>query len=274
MNNLRKNLLEEYVGKDKIRGKEIRLNRQRLQPIKGEDYAAFVAFGDLHYGLKECDIVRAKRMLDYCLAKNTYVLLMGDLMECGIKSSVGRSIYQQKLSPGEQLEAIIELFKPLAEKGLILGSLMGNHEDRILKLTGVNVIKIFCKTLDIPYLGDACWNLFYAGNQSYTVYALHGRSGSRFVYTKLKAAVDIAHTFDADLLLMGHVHELTDDFLQVQSVDKTRKKVIEKKRFIVLTGHYVGYDRSYAQMKGYPISKLGSPKIKLYTKKWDLHVSY
>lgn len=268
------NKLLKYVGKDEIRGKPIRLNRQRLKSIKGEDYSAFIAFGDLHYGLKECDLKRARKMLDYCLEKNIYLLLMGDLIECGIKSSVGRSVFQQELNPGGQLEFIIDLFRPLAEKGLILGSLIGNHEDRILKVTGVNLMKIFCKSLEIPYLGDACWNLFYAGNQSYTVYALHGRSGSRFVYTKLKAAVDIAHTFDADMILMAHVHEMTDDFLQVQKVDRTRKVVEEKKRFIVLTGHYVSYDRSYAQMKGYPISKLGSPKIKLYTKKWDIHTSY
>jgi len=40
------NQLEELVGKDKIRGKPIRLNRRRLVPKKGKEYAEFVPFGD------------------------------------------------------------------------------------------------------------------------------------------------------------------------------------------------------------------------------------
>lgn len=268
-----KKSLEKFEGKDKIVGRPIRLNRQRLEPIKNEEYAAFIAFGDLHYGIPECDLERAKKMLDYCLNTNTYVFLMGDLIDSAVITSPGREVWRQRITPGDQLEFIIELFRPLAEKGLILGSLIGNHEARVETLTGINTMKVFCKALKIPYLGDACWNLFYAKNQSYTIYALHGRSWARYVYTKIKALVDIAHTFDADLMLMGHVHELSDDALIIQYVDRKSKIVQEKKRFLCLTGHYTKYDESFAQTTGMPITKKGSPKIKLYTTKHDIHIS-
>lgn len=268
------NVLENYLGMDRLKGKPIRLNRQRLELKPNKDYAEFVAFGDIHYGHPCCDIERATRMRDYCLEHKIYVLGMGDYIEAGLRESVGDSVYQQDLNPDKQLEFIIDFFEPLANAGLLLGLIAGNHEARILKNTSINVVKIMARTLKVPYLHYACWNLFYVGKESYTVYALHGSTGSRFVHTKLKALVDISHNFDADLLLMGHVHELTDASLIVQQVDKKRKMVTERKKFLVVTGHYLKYDRSYAQEKGLPVGKMGSPKIKLFANKKDIHISY
>ncbi len=195
--------LEGLNGKDEIKGKPIQLNRVRLEPFKGKDYVEILFFGDLHFGHPTCDIERAKSNLDYCLAHRTYVLLMGDLIEAGIKSSVGDSLYMQELNPQKQYEYVEELLRPLSYAQLIIGCHMGNHEARILKETSINLTKILCKSLRIPYLGSACWSLVYVGSQSYTIYSLHGSSGSRFVYTKLKALVDISHNFNADIIAMG-----------------------------------------------------------------------
>jgi len=268
----KQNQLEQYVGKDKIGGKIIRLNRARLD-VNGKGYAEILFFGDIHYGHPGCNFERAERMVKYCLEKHIYVLGMGDYIEAGLRHSIGDSMYMQTLNPQEQIDYVTELFRPLADKGLLIGLLMGNHEGRILKETSVNVVKMMCKILKVPYLGYACWNLVYVGNQSYTIYSLHGSSGSRYVYTKLKALVDIAHNFDTDILAMGHVHELADEAILVQQVDKKRKVVIERKKFLLLTGSYLRYDDSYAQEKGYPMGKLGSPKVKLFSEKHDIHIS-
>ena len=266
------NGLAEYVGKDKIGGKTIRLNRARLEP-NGKNYAEIIFWGDLHYGHPGCDIERAERMLDYCIRKHVYVLGMGDYIEAGLRDSVGDSVYMQNLNPQKQMEYILDILQPVKDAGLLLGLIIGNHEGRILKNTSVNVVSLMAKMLKVPYLGYACWNLFYVGNQSYTIYALHGSTGSRYIYTKLKALVDISHNFDADILAMGHVHELADDAVLVQKVDRKRKVVTERKKFLILTGSYLRYDDSYAQEKGYPMGKLGSPKVKLFSEKKDIHIS-
>jgi len=265
--------MDKYKGKDKIAGKPIRLNRKKLMIKQSKDYAEVVFFGDLHFGARECDIERAKRMLEYCEIHRIYLFLMGDLMEASTRYSVGSGVYEQ-LSPQKQLDFIIDLLKPLADEGLILGTLSGNHENRIYKETGINVMKIIANVLKIPFLGDACWNLFYVGKESYIVYTLHGASGSRYVYTKLKSVVDIAHSFNAELMVMGHVHDLADVALTMQTVDRKRKMVTEFKKHILISGHYLKYDRSYAQMKGLPIGKEGSPKVKFYSEKHDIHISY
>jgi len=119
----------------------------------------------------------------------------------------------------------------------------------------------------------AGWNLFKVGNQNYSVYSLHGSTGSRFVYTKLKALVDISHSFDAHIIVMGHIHDLADVSQIVEYVDLRSKTIQQRKKFLILTGHYLRYDKGYAQAKGYPISKLGSPKVKLFSEKFDIHIS-
>jgi len=265
-------MLEQYLGKDRQGGKTIRLNRVHLDP-NGKGYAELLFLGDIHYGHPGCDVERAQRQVDYCLKKHIYVLGMGDYIEAGLRNSVGDSVYMQTLNPQRQMDFIVEMFQPLADAGLLIGMIIGNHEGRILKDTSVNIASLMARMLKVPYLGYACWNLVYVGNQSYTIYSLHGSSGSRYVYTKLKALVDIAHNFDADILAMGHVHELADEAILVQQVDLRRKMVVERKKFLILTGSYLQYDDSYAQEKGYPMGKLGSPKVKLFSEKKDIHIS-
>lgn len=259
--------------KDGLKGRSIRCNRQVLK-VGPKGYAEVVFFGDLHLGSPQCDEQKAKAMLDYCLTNNVYVLLMGDLIENSTRFSVGAGIYEQLEVAQSQHERIVEWLRPLVDKGLILGSLSGNHEDRTYQLSGVNIAKALCRELKIPYLGSACWNHWRVGNETYSVYALHGASGSRYVYTKLKALVDISHSFDADILAMGHVHECADTSQLVQVYDARRKTVIEHKKYLLVTGHYLSYDGSYGQAKGMPIPKLGSPKVKLFPNRHDIHISW
>jgi len=258
--------------KDHEPKKIIRLNRVHLDP-NGKGYAELVPIGDMHVGHPTCDMARVQAMIDYCLTNHVYVIGMGDYIEAGLRGSVGDSVYIQTLNPQEQAEKVTEMFKPLADAGLLIGLHLGNHEGRIKKETSFNVASNMASTLSVPYLGYATWSILYVGDQSYTLYSLHGSTGSKHVYTKLKALVDIAHNFDADILAMGHVHELAEEAILVQRVDRGSKQVIERKKYLVLTGSYLAYDDSYAQEKGYPMGKLGSPKIKLFADKHDIHTS-
>lgn len=264
---------QEYAQKEKRVGRPIRLNKVELMPIKGKDYAELIFWGDVHLGHPQCQIEKAKAMLDYAIKRGAYVIGMGDYLESGTRESVGDSVYQQKLNPQEQMEQMIEILRPVAEAGLLIGLLEGNHENRITKMTSINVTKIMANMLGVPYLGYACWNLLRVGKMHYSLYANHGSSGSRFKHTKLKAAIDIAHWIDADIIAMAHVHSLVAESIIKQSVSLKTKTVVEKKCYVVITGSYIAWDKSYAQMKNMPITKIGSPKAKLNAKKKDVHFS-
>ncbi len=254
-----------------MKGTTVQLNRQHLNVKNGKNYAEIVFIGDVHYGSKQCNVEKFENILKFCLDNNLYVFCMGDMIEANSRHSVGAGVYEQ-ITPQKQIEDISEYLRPLAKKGLIVGYLNGNHENRVNKELGIDISKIICKGLEIPYLGYAGWSLFYVGNQSYSMYSTHGASSATLKHTKLKAVLDVAKSFEADLIAMGHIHDIIIDSAECQKVNKKRKIVETRKSYVVVTGHYYNYG-GYAQEKGYSLTKMGSPKVKLFGDKYDLHIS-
>ena len=261
---------DKYVGQDKLVGRPIRLNKVNLNlNEKGE--ANLLFWGDIHYGHPQAQLKKAIQMLEWARNKNANIILMGDLIESGTRESVGDSVYKQKLNPQEQMEKMVEILMPY--KDLIIGLHEGNHENRITKMTSIDVSKIMARLLGISYLGYACWNLLRVGKINYTMYSTHGSSGSRFKHTKMKAVMDLVQWIKADIIAMGHVHSIASEPVIYQEVDFRNKTVVEKKCYVVLTGSYIGWDKSYAQMKNMPITKLGSPRARFASDKKDVHFS-
>ena len=257
---------------DKLVGRPIRVNNQTLRNHPHKDYAEVVFLGDVHYGSPQFDQTRFLAMVNYCYKHNIYVFLMGDLLETATRNSVGAGVYEQTSIPQSQHEQMVEWLYPLAKKGLILGALTGNHEERIYKDSGVNITKAMCRELGIRYLGDACWSVFKVGKQTYSLYTLHGRTGSRFDGTALLTLERISTPFFADLVAMGHVHKCINSIVVMQKV--INGQVVEHKKHLLITGAYLKYDGGYGQTLGLPISKLGSPKVKFFSSRHDILVSW
>jgi hypothetical protein len=244
----------------------------KLELTEGQKYAELMFIGDAHYGSPQFDQPRFLAMLDYCLENKLHVLLMGDLLETATRHSVGAGVYEQDKNPDSQHEQMVEWLTPLASLGLIIGAHIGNHEERIYKDSGFNVTKAMCRELKIRYLGDACWTQIHVGKQMYTMYSLHGRTGSRFDGTALLALERISTSFFADLVACGHVHKLITSSVIIQRI--ANGAVREFKKYLLITGHYLKYDGGYAQTVGLPLSKLGSPKVKFHADKHDLFISW
>ena len=261
---------ERYVGKDKLVGRRMRLNKFTLE-VNEKGYAPLVFFGDVHWGSPQCDTDAVKDMLDWSLKNNVALILMGDLLEASLRDSVGYGVYQQKLQPQEQMEEMIELLQPLADKGLIKTLLTGNHEERITKNTGIDISKLMARILKVPYGGYACWNLVRVGKQNYTIYTTHGSGGSTLPHTKLNSVVKMGYFLQADCVAMGHLHGLSTDIRLIEYVDLKDKMVKQHKQYVVLTGAYLKWAGGYAEVKGMPISKIGSPKAKLRADYHDIH---
>lgn len=257
---------------DKIVGRPIRLNQQTLRVKNGEKCASVMFIGDAHMGSPQFDLERFVGNINWCLKHNTYVMLMGDLLETGTRNSVGAGVYEQDGNTDSQFERMMKWLRPLAEKGLIIGVHRGNHEIRVYKDCGVDISKAMARELKAPYLGDACWNRFRVGDQSYSVYSLHGRSGSRFDGTALLAVERISTSFYADLVAHAHMHKCTNSIVLMQRV--VGHKIVEHKKHLLITGGYLSYDRGYGQALGLPISKLGSPRVRFFSDRHDLVVSW
>jgi len=129
-----------------------------------------------------------------------------------------------------------------------------------------------CRQLKISYLGDAVWQQFKVGKETYVLYTLHGRTGARFDGTALLALERVSTSFMADLVACGHSHKLVTSSVIIQKVLNGRVK--EFKKHLLICGSYLKYDGGYAQTVGLPLSKLGSPKVKFYANQHDLHIGW
>ena len=102
-----------------------RLVDVRLTPNKG-DRAQVMCWGDIHLGAKTCDYVAAQEAITRCLKKGIYVLVMGDMLECATRYSVGAGIYEQTMSIQEQMKMLTDTLQPVKDAGLLLGIHGGN----------------------------------------------------------------------------------------------------------------------------------------------------
>lgn len=238
------------------------------------NYIIIVPLGDIHLGSYFCDIENFERWINWIYDnKHVYVIGMGDLMEIGTQYSYG--IFEQNMLSNEQFKKMIEYLEPIAKEKRLLGLLEGNHEYRIWKKTGFNIVDIMCDRLKCHYYGRGAFLDIWINKErvkkNYTFYCLHGSS---FAYTKggkLNALMRLKNVIEADCYIMGHVHTLMHDSEPIYvPVRRNGKLKLEfKTRHYVISGSYLKYWGTYAQSKGLPPSGVGrSPKIKLH---WDMN---
>lgn len=266
------NLDELGCNSDKIRGRTLTLHRATLKPSKnGKAY--IIPLGDMHIGYPTVNYKKIKGYVDYCVKNSVYVIGMGDYLECGTTKSIGNSVYAQQLNPQAQLETFIDMFRPLAGAGLLLGLHGGNHEERIMNVGGIDITKIACKLLGVKFFGFSMHHLIRVGKINYKVFSTHGSSGAQKDHTKIQAVINLATVTNAELILMGHVHKVaTQNFIQFD-IDVGNKMKFQRDKVAVVTGHFLEYEWSYAEMKNMIPSKTGAVKISLCGNEHSIHAS-
>lgn len=195
---------------------------------------------------------------------------MGDYLESATLASPGRSVHEQNLSLDCQYRLCREFLQPI--KSRILGLHGGNHEERLRNFADFDLVAQLCADLGCQNLGYSALQVLHVGEQSYRVHSRHGASGAMFQHTKLAAAARAEQIADADVYLMGHVHEIGATVRRRFGVGLDGERS-ERKVIVGLTGSFLGYDGSYADMKGLIPGKPGVLKLKLYGDRWDVHVS-
>lgn len=240
--------------------KKIRYNKFKLNT---PDNLFIHPIGDTHIGHQNCDLDFIEKELSYIPNDPHHrILLMGDLIDCGIRTSIGASPYEQSLSPNQQLNTIKNLFEPFKEQ--IDGCVIGNHEYRIAKDSGIDVLEQFCDKLDIPYMlysGIITYSIGTNGNErAYNIYMTHGNAGGG-VGNALMKCKNLSNKVVADVYLNGHCHYNSNSERIMKYVDSRNGKIVEGIQKFVLTGHSLSYDESYADMANLEISPKGFPII-------------
>ena len=232
-----------------------------------------VLMGDEHIGSKFYDEKEHMKNLEWCFKYDVPIILMGDELETATKTSVGAGVFEQDEIVQGQLEKAVKIYKPFADKKLLLGNHIGNHEARVFNHSGANLSKILSTLLKIPYLGVGAVHYLKIGKENYTLYTTHGSSGARLAHTKIANTLKLAEMIDAEIYAQGHLHQLTHHTKNYYSVDKRKKSIIESQKHFIITGNYLTHWGSYAHVKGYEPARKGSPKLKLSGLEHQIRVS-
>lgn len=229
---------------------------------------------DLHIGDRQVDYKAIANAITTIMeTPGMYTILDGDLMNTAIVGSKS-DIYHEEITPYEQLGRCVDIFKPLADKGKILGILPGNHEERISRTAGVDMTAILAKELGLEEVYSPTSSLFFlrfgsstkdkGRKQVYTVYVNHGnRGGGIRAGGKINALEDLAKICVADCYVCGHTHFPATFRKQIIVPNSQNCSVSYKEQLFVNTCSWLRWSDSYGDRAGYTPNSMNPPIITL-----------
>jgi len=244
-----------------------------INRLQFDEDAKIFLVGDEHIGHAQYNEEKHMRNLEWAYDNGVFILHMGDGIETATRNSIGAGVYTQEEIVDEQVTKWQTAYEPFVKDGRFIGAHIGNHEARVFNDEGMNIMRTMCRAIGAKYLGIGKVHLLRVGKQTYTMYTTHGSSGARLPYTKIKGALDLEKIIEADVYAMGHVHQLSNHTREFYKVDKRRKKVTRGVKHFVLTGSYLDYWNSYAQVKCMEPCRNGSPLLTFDSKTKQVNIS-
>ena len=217
---------------------------------------------DVHMGHKQHDKEMFARHLRWIKeTPNVLTWNGGDLIENASKLSVGSGVYEQDLTPQNQLVAATLKLADIAHK--MLFSLPGNHEDRTDQM-GFSVAAWVAMMLETPFFPDFCFCTISWRENRFRILAHHGAGGASTAGAQRMAArKDIAWAKPVDAFWSGHLHNALVDVLHQTDVDQKTGRLHERNALIVISPSYLRYFGTYAAKKRYPPGSRGLAAITL-----------
>jgi len=205
--------------------------------------------GDLHRGDHACDVALFYDVVNYVAnTDNAYWVSTGDLLNTAIRNGKHSAIYGSYKLEDEYMFCLDE-FRPIAHK--CLGIVSSNHHLRMFNAVGMSLDKMFCRELNVPYLGDMGVINIICDKNSYYAAMFHGTGNSGTIGAKTNGLERLAGIFPcADLYMTGHTHTYQSFIAEVPYIDRKRGKMTYFKSHFCTTGHFLDWDKSYAPQLG------------------------
>ena len=207
-----------------------------------------VIIGCVHSGSKHADINDFKKYVDLADDPNTRLLILGDNFENAIPASGKGMVFEQNLTPDEQIDEIARILHP--HRASIIGACTSNHSARTYREVGIDMDSQLYKRLEVSNI--------YKGQQGVVMFEgkkiafAHGHgSGDNWSDSKKLYAIYP----DADIVATSHRHEMTSKWHGNFKIDG-RGRVSKKYVLFVRTGGLMDWAR-YAQEKTYTPQKPG-----------------
>ena len=185
-------------------------------------------FSDLHLDSPDCDLETLKKHLEFCKKEGRYLIFGGDEFDALIHTdkkryTPSRSNDNRDDQINKKLEMATALLQPYADNILFIGR--GNHEESILKYSGVDMIDLLIKELNHSkhngeivkgnYQNFIRFNFVNKNNKSVLHYDMYQNHGQGQAAAVTKGMIDfnrIATGTLADLIFIGHKHQSIIDY--------------------------------------------------------------
>ena len=223
---------------------------------------------DLHKGSRHHMTEQAKKHRDWVAdGPDRYTIDLGDATENGTRTSVGDAVYEQTMSPEEQLEAVVEYYRPL--KGKVLGVCRGNHGKRTQNASGIDPDKWLAREMGCPYImnekvlaltvGDSRW-----GHQ-YLVFARHKICNASTPQGVIAAMTkNLGRIPGCDVYLFGHTHSYVYHSQAAMVPDPRHDRCRKIEQHMVTSGSFLEYEDSYAEECPFGIPTDGMALVRLW----------
>jgi hypothetical protein len=231
-----------------------------------------VPIADLHYGSSACDVEKFREWINWIKSRNdVFAAINGDLFENAHgDSNHGVSMYEQSVRPKTQIEEMIVMLAPIAEK--ILWAIPGNHEDRS-RTRDYDPLEFVCRVLGIPYSYEAVYADILWKDKVFTFFCQHGQTGSQTKGGKINAAAR-PQKFQEHVMFTWYAH--VHDAMETKNIricrDRVNFRLEFKKQYIIICPSFFGYFGSYASKAVYEPGATGTTNCELYAN-GDYHVT-
>ena len=206
--------------------------------------------------------------------------ILGDIFDAILDGSPG-NMHEAVCSLKDAKLLAEDILKPIAYKIDLV--VPGNHDNRIFNKTTDEIIFDLCKYLGIEskyHFGDYTGVIRF-GKQTanhnkpvaYTFICTHGSGGSTTIAGKITRLLGIAEIVkNCDLNVMAHIHDILTCKLEPFIVDSRNGQLKSMVQTFVSSSSWLDYG-GYALEKKYRPAKTGSPRIRLYGDRKDIHIS-
>jgi hypothetical protein len=234
---------------------------------------------DLHIGSPNCDLELVKSLVAENVANHWYTFLVGDLLDVGLKNSKS-DVYTQTMTIDEAMDTACDILAPLADAGLILGAVQGNHENRLTRDAGVDITKnVMCRLhLEHLYNPHAILAFVQVGKQgnagrrgsvykwphTYAIHVAHGNGGGTTAGGRANALVRARQKLDADVYLQGHTHHSDVQLGSCLRVNRSQISVKQVEQVFICCGSCLTYGDSYGESMNLAPSDNRYPRVFLH----------
>lgn len=222
------------------------------------------ALADAHIGDACADISKLRKVIDFIKnTPNMYVVLLGDILNTGLKNSKS-DVYSETMSVRDAQKLALELLTPIKDR--IIGITPGNHENRVWREVGVDISLWLAEKLglqDVYRNNGLALNIMFGKDSNGNPYHLHvfGQHGGYGGGRKLGSAINAIEDMDgiicnADLYIRAHTHSAIQGKRKVfhfndrGEVESQTKNYFNAVSFLNYGGY--AYDKGYRPQSNDP----------------------